>query len=120
MIAISDTIEYNIHEGSRLYMVKSTSIYTRVEPELKEKVETVLAKLGIPMANAINLFLHQIVLHDGIPFDVKLPKRKPLDYSVLSREQFDVEMEKGLDDMNAGRTLSSKQVRENIQRKYQA
>jgi len=52
-------------------MSKSSSIYTRVEPELKEQVETVLSKLGIPMANAINLFLHQIVLRGGIPFDVR-------------------------------------------------
>ena len=99
-------------------MSKSSSIYTRVEPELKEQVEAVLSKLGIPMANAINLFLHQIILQDGIPFDVKLPPKKLLDYSLLSREQFDVEMEKGLADINAGRTLSSNQVRDSIQRKY--
>ena len=99
-------------------MSKSSSIYTRVEPELKEQVDQVLSRLGIPMANAINLFLHQIVLHDGIPFDVKIPQKKPLDYSMLSREQFDIEMEKGLADVNAGRTVSSKQVRERMQRKY--
>jgi len=101
-------------------MPKSSSIYTRVEPELKEQVEHVLSKLGLPMANAINLFLHQIVLYDGLPFEVKLPQRKPLNYSMLSREQFDIEMEKGLADLNEGRTIPSKQVRENIQRKYRA
>ena len=99
-------------------MSKSSSIYTRVEPELKEQVEQVLSRLGIPMANAINLFLHQIILHDGIPFDVKIPQGKPLDYSMLSREQFDIEMEKGLADLNAGRTMSSEQVRESMRRKY--
>ena len=101
-------------------MSKSSSIYTRVEPELKEQVEQVLSKLGIPMANAINLFLHQIVLHEGIPFDVKLPQKKPTDYSLLSQEQFDIEMEKGLADLIAGRTVSSKQVRESMQRKYKS
>ena len=101
-------------------MPKSSSIYTRVEPELKEQVEHVLSKLGLPMANAINLFLHQIVLYDGLPFEVKLPQRKPLNYSMLSREQFDIEMEKGLADLNEGRTTPSKQVRESIQRKYRA
>ena len=99
-------------------MSKSSSIYTRVEPELKEQVEQVLSKLGIPMANAINLFLHQIVLQDGIPFEVKLPKKKVMDYSTLSREQFDAEIEKGISELNAGQTVPSKQVRENIQRKY--
>ena len=101
-------------------MPKSSSIYTRVEPELKEQVEQVLSKLGIPMANAINLFLYQVVLQDGIPFDVKLPKRKPLDYSTIPQVQFDVEMEKSFADLNAGRVVPAKQVREDMQRKYRA
>lgn len=44
-------------------MSKTSGVYTRVQPELKEQVEQVLSQLGIPMASAINLFLHQIVLH---------------------------------------------------------
>jgi len=95
-------------------MSKSSSVYTRVEPELKEQVEQVLSKLGIPMANAINLFLHQIVLRKGIPFDVALPQRMPLDYSVLTREQFDTEIEKGFVSVDAGRTVTANAVRENI------
>ena len=99
-------------------MPKTTSIYTRVNPELKAQVEQILERLGLPMASAINLFLHQITIHNGIPFDVKLPNDKPLDYSLLSREQFNDEMEKGLSDLNAGRVISAAQVRENMQRKY--
>ena len=99
-------------------MSKSSSVYTRVDPELKEQVEQVLSKLGIPMANAINLFLHQIVLRKGIPFDVTLPQRMPLDYSALSREQFDAEIEKGFTSMREGRTTSAREVRENMQRQY--
>jgi DNA-damage-inducible protein J len=101
-------------------MPKTASVYTRVEPEIKAQAEQVLSKLGIPMANAINLFLHQIALQRGIPFDIKLPQIMPLDYSMLSQEQFNNEMEKGLADLNAGRTKPSQQVRENIQRKYRA
>jgi len=99
-------------------MPKSSSVYTRVEPELKEKVEQVLSKLGIPMANAINLFLHQIVLQKGIPFEVKIPQGAPLDYLALSKEQFDAEIEKGIASLEAGRVVSAKQVRENMQRLY--
>ena len=101
-------------------MSKSSSIYTRVDPELKEQVERVLFRLGLPMANAINLYLHQIVIHNGLPFELKLPKNKPLDYSTMTKEQFDEEMEKGLSDLNAGRTVPAAQVRENMQRKYMA
>jgi DNA-damage-inducible protein J len=37
-------------------MSKTTSIFTRVEPEIKEQAEMVLNKLGISMSNAINIF----------------------------------------------------------------
>lgn len=99
-------------------MSKSTSVFTRVEPELKEQAEQVLSQLGIPMANAINLYLRQIVLHQGIPFAVKLPQNKPLEISALSPEQLNAEIQKGFDDLNAGRVTSSKQVREEMQGLY--
>lgn len=99
-------------------MPKSSSIYTRVEPELKEQVEQVLSQLGIPVANAINLFLHQIVLQKGIPFDVKLPKKELPDYSTLSKEQFDAEIEKGIVSLSKSNVIPSKQVREKMQRQY--
>ena len=99
-------------------MSKSSSVYTRVEPELKEQVEQVLAALGIPMANAINLFLHQIVLHKGIPFDVKIPQKLPLDYSALTQEQFNAEIERGISSLNANNVITASQVREKMQRKY--
>jgi len=99
-------------------MAKSTSIYTRVEPEIKEQAEQVLSKLGIPVANAVNLFLHQVVLQKGIPFDVKLPQTTPLDYSALTPEQFDAEIGKGMTSLAEGRVISSKRVREEMQRQY--
>jgi len=99
-------------------MAKSSSVYTRVEPDIKEQAEQVLSKLGIPMASAINLFLHQVVLHKGIPFELKLPITLPRDYSALSPEQFDTEIQKGITSLQAGKTLSANQVRENMQRQY--
>ncbi len=97
-------------------MSKTSSIYTRVEPAIKEKAEQILSKLGIPMANAVNLFLHQIVLRKGIPFEITLPQNAPLDYSDLTPEQFNAEIEKGFASLDAGKVLSSEQVREKMQR----
>ena len=95
-------------------MSKSSSIYTRVEPKLKEQVEHVLSKLGLPMANAINLYLHQIVIHNGLPFEVKLPQDKPLDFSSLTDQQFNAEIEKGILSIEAGKTVSSSEVRKKM------
>ena len=99
-------------------MPKSSSIYTRVEPEIKEQAEQILTKLGIPMANAINLFLHQVVMRKGIPFDVSLPQNPPLDYSALSTDQFNAEMDKGFASYEAGKVVPSGQVRESMRRQY--
>ena len=96
-------------------MSKSSSVFTGVEPELKEQAEQVLSQLGIPMANVINLYLRQIVLQKGIPFPIKLPQTIPFGYSMLTPEQFNIEIQKGFDDIDAGRVSSSKQVRKEIQ-----
>lgn len=56
-------------------MARTSNIFARVEPEVKEEAEKVLDQLGIPMSNAVGMFLRQVVLQNGIPFDVKLPKK---------------------------------------------
>jgi len=85
-------------------MPRTSNVFARVEPEVKQQAEQVLNQLGIPMSNAIGLFLRQIVMQRGIPFEMKLPERMPVATGSLSDEQFDAEMEKGFADMNAGRT----------------
>ena len=35
---------------------KSANLYARIEPDVKEKAENILAKLGIPASSAINMF----------------------------------------------------------------
>ena len=75
-------------------MARTANVFARVEPELKEQAESVLDQLGIPMSNAVGMFLRQIVLQKGIPFEMKLPRTAPLTYGSLTKEQFDKEIEK--------------------------
>ena len=76
-------------------MAKSANLYARIEPDVKEKAEDILAALGIPASNAINMFYKQIILQRGLPFAVKLPEMQPVDMSKLTAEQLDAEIEKG-------------------------
>ncbi|MDD2555333.1 MAG: type II toxin-antitoxin system RelB/DinJ family antitoxin [Syntrophaceticus sp.] len=99
-------------------MAKTSSVFARVEPEVKEQAEKVLSQLGIPMSNAVSMFLRQIVLQQGIPFEIKLPQKKPLAYSSLTKEQFDTEIEKGMDDIRKGKTCSLQTVEEEMRRDY--
>ena len=91
-------------------MARTSNVFARVEPEVKEQAEIVLEQLGIPMSNAIGMFLRQVVLQRGLPFEMKLPERRPLDMNSISREQFDREMRKGMEDLRAGRTHSADEV----------
>lgn len=85
-------------------MARTASVFARVEPEVKEQAEQVLDRLGIPMSNAVGMFLRQIVLQRGIPFEMKLPScEEPVSYGSLTKEQFSIEIEKGMEDIKAGR-----------------
>jgi DNA-damage-inducible protein J len=53
--------------------IKSTELRSRVEPELKDTAAEVLAQCGLTLSDAIRLFLKQVVLHNGLPFEVKVP-----------------------------------------------
>lgn len=77
-------------------MARTANIFARVEPEIKKQAEKVLGQLGISMSNAIGLFLRQVVLQRGIPFEMKFPQNKPQLVEELSEEQFNAEIEKGL------------------------
>ena len=73
-------------------MAKTAMITTRVDPDLKADAEKVLSKLGISTTEAINLFLSQVRLRRGLPFDVKIPNKATL---------------KAMKDAEEGRNLSS-------------
>ena len=99
-------------------MSKTTSIFARVEPEIKERAEAVLNKLGIPMSNAINIFLRQVVLQNGLPFEVKIPQNRPLAIEDLTLDEFNNEIENGFNDLKAGRVVSTDKVAERLKKEY--
>ena len=57
----------------RIIMPKSSVIQTRIDPELKNKAQIIFNKLNISMSEAISIFLTQVTLKRGIPFDITLP-----------------------------------------------
>ena len=46
----------------------------RIDEQLKKQSSQVLEGLGISLSGAINIFLRQLILHDGIPFKIEYPK----------------------------------------------
>ncbi len=43
----------------------------RINDDIKKEVVPILNELGLSLGEAVNLFLHQIKLNDGIPFNLK-------------------------------------------------
>ncbi len=52
---------------------KTSSLHIRVEPQVKEQVEVILNSLGMNTTEAVNIFLKQIIINSGIPFEIKNP-----------------------------------------------
>ena len=97
---------------------KSANLYVRIEPDVKEQAESILAALGIPASNAINMFYKQIILNRGLPFEVKIPTAKPVNVVELTEAELNAELEKGYADMVAGRTKPARQAFADIRKDY--
>lgn len=55
-------------------MAKTDTLHIRVEPDVKIKAEETLNDLGLSITEAVNVFLNQVILHNGIPFKIEKPK----------------------------------------------
>jgi DNA-damage-inducible protein J len=54
-------------------MSKTATVRARLEPELKDRAESVFHRLGLNSTQAITIFYRQVELRDGLPFDVAIP-----------------------------------------------
>ena len=99
-------------------MAKTTNLSVRLEPGLKEQAESVLGQLGIPVSNAVNIFLKQVVMQRGIPFDVKLPAAKPVEAGALTEAEMNQELVKGYTDFVQGKTKPAAQAFAEIRKDY--
>ena len=96
---------------------KTANLYARIEPDIKEQAESILSALGINTSNAINMFYKQIILHNGIPFEITLPSSIP-NLSEMTEEELSNELEKGYLEMKKGKTKSVKSAFSKINKDY--
>jgi DNA-damage-inducible protein J len=53
--------------------MKTVKMNIRVNKDIKEKAEKVFSSLGLTNSQAVNMFFSQVILNNGIPFDIKIP-----------------------------------------------
>lgn len=74
-------------------MAKTDTLHIRVEPTVKQRAEKTLNDLGLSITDAINVFLNQVILNDGIPFEIRKPR-------------FNKETIQAIEDVKKGKNLS--------------
>ena len=92
-------------------MANTNAVYARIDSTLKENAEHILGQLGISPSSAIQMLYSQIVLQNGIPFELRLPNRKPpISLDRLSKEELDVELQKGMNSLQNDKCYSVEEV----------
>jgi addiction module RelB/DinJ family antitoxin len=99
-------------------MSRTSNVFIRVEPEIKEQAESVLNQLGIPMSNAVGMFLRQVIMQRGIPFEMKLPAGRPLVLGDMTKEQLDAALLEGMKDIENGNVVFADSVETEMHRLY--
>ena len=55
-------------------MATTTPTQIRIEENTKKQAVELLEGLGLNLSDAVNMFLRQVILRKGIPFDVAYPE----------------------------------------------
>ena len=66
-------------------MAKTETIHMRISPAVKSEADSILSRLGISTADAINIFLNQVILRGGLPFEVRLPSARAETLAIIER-----------------------------------
>lgn len=97
-------------------MAKNDTIHVRVNEDVKLNAEETLNTLGMTLSEAINMFLCQVSLTGGLPFDVRLPMPK----EVMVRDRADLlqKLEEAEADIRNGKVSSPEDAFGRIRGKY--
>ena len=56
--------------------MKAAAVHSRIQPEIKQRAEDILQRLGLSPTEAIRMFYTQITLRNGLPFEVLIPNEE--------------------------------------------
>ena len=69
-------------------MVKSASLYVRIDPQVKSEVEAIYSRYGMSITDAINVFLYQSKNVGGLPFDLRPAYKNSLNTNTQSMKGY--------------------------------
>ena len=99
-------------------MANTSAVYARIDTDLKENAESILAKLGISPSGAIQMLYSQIILTRGIPFELRLPVKTPVAIGSMTRSQLDAELLKGVKSIQSEKTYTADEVDAELKKEF--
>ena len=76
-----------------------TTIQVRTDDDVKKRAKAILEALGLDLSSAINLYLRQIVIREGIPFKIvtengftteeEIEMLRETEYAIKDRKEYD-------------------------------
>ena len=84
--------------------IKSANVTARVQPEIKQQAEAILANIGLPVSVLIDTLYRQIIMTGGVPYSLSVPQIPTRDS--MTEAQFNAMMEKGYNQAKSGEGLS--------------
>ena len=88
----------------------------RVNDDIKKEVMPILDELGISLSEAINIFLYQIKINNGIPFELKKKTVNP--YVTLTEDEVLKKLEASRQHASEGMVRDADDVISDMRQKY--
>lgn len=80
------TMKIRIHNGKPNIIEKDkmVTVIAKVDKEVRDKVANLFNDLGLDMSTAINIYFHQCIVKNGIPFEINKASTKVTEENVVT------------------------------------
>ena len=97
---------------------RTDTVRARISPELKNSVERIFSSLGMNSSQAIVLFFKQVELHNGLPFEVRIPPKPILNMAEMTDAEIDAALQVGLDEATDGKCIPLEKAHADFRRRH--
>ena len=96
--------------------MEKTTINVRIDKRDKDHAKMIFDSLGLDMSTAINMFIRQTIIENGLPFKPTL--NVPQRIQVSNREELLEKLAEGEDDLEKGRYMDAEEFFKKMSEKY--
>lgn len=96
--------------------MEKTTLNVRIDKHDKETAKVIFDNLGLDMSTAVNMFIKQTIIANGLPFQPTL--NFPQRIRVNSQEELNAKLLESEQDLAEGRTKNAEEFFDEMSKKY--